>query len=104
LRNVLVQLRIVLRGRRHASSPNDRAAVELMKEQAIGKIQHVYLCSDRPGANNTESPVRDRQREQEPPSNLNWEIWDPAQRRLSPMHLIYTIPMLWRSWQDFGTG
>ena len=37
-------------GTQVASRPGDRAAVKLIKDGAIGKIKHAYLCSNRPGA------------------------------------------------------
>jgi len=37
-------------GTQIASSIGDRTAVQLIKEGAIGKVKHAYLCSNRPGA------------------------------------------------------
>ncbi len=37
-------------GTQHAASANDRRAVQLLKDGAVGKVKHVYLCSNRPGA------------------------------------------------------
>ena len=35
-------------GTQVASSSCDRTAVQLIKDEAVGKIKHVYLCSNRP--------------------------------------------------------
>ena len=37
-------------GTQFAARPGDRTAVQLLKDGAIGKIKHAYLCSNRPGA------------------------------------------------------
>ncbi len=90
-------------GTQHASSPNDRAAVQLMKEEAIGKIKHVYLCSNRPSAVQYRLAGPRPAQGQQPPANLHWDLWlgTAPERSFAPD--IYH-PMLWRSWLDFGTG
>jgi predicted dehydrogenase len=91
-------------GTQHASSENDRRAVQLLKEGVIGKIKHAYLCSNRPGAVENYRPVGPRPAESyEPPSNLNWNLWIGAAPMRSYAPKIYH-PMLWRGWLDFGTG
>ena len=91
-------------GTQHASSANDRRAVQLIKKQAIGKIKHVYLCSNRPGAiENYRLPGPRPQQDQNPPDNLNWDLWIGTAPMRSYAPKIYH-PMLWRSWLDFGTG
>ena len=37
-------------GTQFAARPGDKTAVQLLKDGAIGKIKHAYLCSNRPGA------------------------------------------------------
>jgi hypothetical protein len=90
-------------GTQHASSPNDRAAVQLIKEGAIGKIRHVYLCSNRPSAFKYRIEGPRPLQGQDPPANLNWDLWLGTAPERSFASDIYH-PMLWRSWLDFGTG
>jgi predicted dehydrogenase len=90
-------------GTQYASSENDRRAVELIKEGVIGKIKHVYLCSNRGGieAYRLEGP---RPAETyEPPSYLNWDLWTGTAPMRSFAPGIYH-KMKWRTWLDFGTG
>lgn len=90
-------------GTQYASSENDRRAVQLIKKGAIGKIKHVYLCSNRPGieAYRLEGP---RPAETfEIPSFLNWDLWIGTAPKRSFAPGIYH-KMKWRAWQDFGTG
>lgn len=91
-------------GTQVASTSCDRTAVQLIKDKAIGKIKHVYLCSNRPGAIDTYRLVGPRPAQgQQAPANLNWDLWlgtAPA-REYTPG--IYHQAK-WRAWQDFGTG
>lgn len=90
-------------GTQHASGIGDRMAVEYLRSGVIGKIEHVYLGSNRSGV----KPYRlEGPRPVEtiaPPANLDWELWlgTAPERGFSPG--IYH-PMKWRAWQDFGTG
>lgn len=98
-RGVVTQL-----GTQHASGKGDRTAVRWLKEKKIGKIKHVYLCSNRSGAVENYRLVGPRpQEEQAPPPELDWDLWlgTAAYRPYAPK--VYH-PTLWRSWQDFGTG
>ncbi len=90
-------------GTQHASSANDRRAVQLIKEGAIGKIKHAYLCSNRPSAVQYRIEGPRPQNGQDAPAHLDWDLWigSAPMRPYSPD--IYH-PMIWRSWQDFGTG
>jgi predicted dehydrogenase len=91
-------------GTQHASSQNDRRAVQLIKEGAIGKIKHAYLCSNRPGAVENYRPVGPRPAEgQEAPTSLNWDVWTGTAPMRQYVPKIYH-PSLWRGWLDFGTG
>lgn len=88
-------------GTQIASSACDRTAVQLIKDGAIGKIKHAYLCSNRSGA--VEFRMVEAQPAQNPPANLSWDLWlgtGPV-RPYAPG--IYHQAK-WRSWQDFGTG
>ena len=98
-KNVITQL-----GTQHASSQNDRRAVQLIKEGAIGKIKHAYLCSNRPGAVENYRPVGPRPAMgEEAPANLDWEVWTGTAPMRQYVPKIYH-PSLWRGWLDFGTG
>lgn len=91
-------------GTQVASQPGDLTAVRWIKEQAIGKVRHVYLCSNRPGAIERYRLEGPRPRQgQSPPAHLNWDLWlgTAPERPYAPD--IYH-PAIWRSWQDFGTG
>jgi len=91
-------------GTQIASRAGDRTAVQLLKDGAIGKIKHAYLCSNRPGAVEEYRLVGPRPAAGEPaPANLNWDLWigTAPVRPFSPG--IYHT-MKWRAWQDFGTG
>ncbi len=91
-------------GTQFAARPGDKTAVQLLRDGAIGKIQHAYLCSNRPGAVENYRLMGPRpEMGQEAPSYLNWEIWTGTApvREYAPD--IYH-PTKWRAWQDFGTG
>lgn len=90
-------------GTQHASSPNDRAAVQLLREGAVGKVKHIYLCSNRPGAAQYRIEGPRPAESVNPPPNLNWVLWIGTAPMRSFAPNIYH-PMLWRSWLDFGTG
>ena len=91
-------------GTQLASRQGDRIAVQLIKNGAIGKVKHAYLCSNRPGAveNYRLKGPRPPQGE-EVPANLNWDLWTGTAPMRPYAPEIYH-PMKWRAWQDFGTG
>lgn len=91
-------------GTQYAAGKGDRMAVQLIKEKAIGKVRHAYLCSNRPGAVENYRLSGPRPAKGiEPPATLNWDIWTGTApvREYAPD--IYH-PTMWRAWQDFGTG
>ena len=90
-------------GTQHASSANDRCGVQLLKQGAIGKVKHAYLCSNRPSAvqYRLEGPRPSEQ--YDPPANLDWDLWIGTAPMRSYAPEIYH-PMKWRTWLDFGTG
>lgn len=91
-------------GTQIASGKGDRTAVQWIKEGAIGKIKHAYLCSNRPGAIDTYRLVGPRPEQgQEPPAHLNWDLWTGT-APLRPYAPEIYHPTKWRAWQDFGTG
>ena len=91
-------------GTQHASSANDRRAVQLLKDGVIGKIKHAYLCSNRPGAIENYRPMGPRPDNNEtPPAELDWDTWIGTAPMRPYVPKIYH-PSLWRGWLDFGTG
>ncbi len=91
-------------GTQIASHASQRVGVRLLKDGAIGKIKHVYLCSNRPGAVENYRLQGPRPAQgQNPPENLNWDLWlGTAPERPYAPHIYH--PTKWRAWLDFGTG
>ncbi len=90
-------------GTQHASSANDRRAVQLIKDGAIGKIKHCYLSANRPSAVKYRIEGPRPPHGQEAPAILSWDLWIGTAPTRPYAPEIYH-PMIWRSWQDFGTG
>ena len=90
-------------GTQIAASIGDRTGVQWIKEGAIGKVKHAYLCSNRPSAIDYRLEGPRPPQGQEAPATLNWDLWigTAPMRPYAPE--IYH-PMKWRAWQDFGTG
>jgi|YelNatPaOPRAMG01_1025707.scaffolds.fasta_scaffold00311_9 predicted dehydrogenase len=98
-RRVVTQL-----GTQGASTAGERTAVQLLASGVIGKIQHAYLCSNRPGAIEAyRLPGPRPPRGQPPPPHLNWDLWIGTAPMRPFVPDIYH-PVKWRAWQDFGTG
>src|SRR6185503_508137 len=63
-------------GTQMAAGLGERTVVHLLKTGAVGKIKHAYLCSNRPGAVENYRLAGPRPAKgQEPPKNLNWDLW-----------------------------
>ncbi len=91
-------------GTQHASGIGDRMGVQMLREGAIGKVKRLILCSNRPNAIETyRLPGPRPATYHNPPEHLNWDLWlgTAPVRPFAPT--IYHT-MIWRSWQDFGTG
>jgi len=88
-------------GTQVASSLGDRMTVHHLKTGAIGRVKHVYLCSNRAAPNRLGGPRPAATGA--PPPHLNWEHWigTAPQRPFAPdtYH-----PAKWRAWLDFGTS
>jgi len=89
-------------GNQYSSGIGDRMTVEYLRSGAIGKIKHVYLCSNR------ESGMAFRLDQPEPsqaavPAGLDWDLWLGAAPERPYSQVVYH-PSKWRSWLDFGTG
>ncbi|MCC6354577.1 MAG: Gfo/Idh/MocA family oxidoreductase [Verrucomicrobiae bacterium] len=91
-------------GTQHASGVGERMAVRYLREGVIGRLKHVYMCANREGAiERYRLPGPRPEKGEPPPADLAWELWlGTAPRREYAPKLYH--PMLWRSWQDFGTG
>ncbi len=90
-------------GTQHAAGPGDRMMVQFLQQGLIGKVKRVVLCSNRPGAEQYRLLGPRPAQGENPPETLAWDLWNgtaPA-RPFAPK--IYH-PVMWRSWQDFGTG
>ncbi|MGB6042884.1 MAG: Gfo/Idh/MocA family oxidoreductase [Pirellulales bacterium] len=91
-------------GTQAASSVGDRRAVQWLRDGVIGKVKHMYLCSNRPGAIETYRLKGPRPSElDEVPAALDWDLWIGTAPERPFARRIYH-PALWRAWQDFGTG
>ncbi len=91
-------------GTQIAASTGERTAVQWLKQGVIGKVQRIYLCSNRPGAIKTYRLSGPRPAKGEtPPASLNWDLWigTAPMRPFAPNIYHQTR---WRAWQDFGTG
>jgi len=88
-------------GTQFASSIADRMTVQLIQSGAIGKIKHVYLCSNREAPNRVRGP-RPAQGEK-PPPHLNWDLWIGT-APMRPYASDTYHPAKWRGWLDFGTS
>ena len=90
-------------GTQHASGIGDRMAVEYLRSGVIGKIKQVHLGSNRSNIDRYRK-VGPRPKASFPvPAHLDWDLWlgTAPVRDYAPD--IYH-PMVWRAWQDFGTG
>ena len=91
-------------GTQAASGFGDRMGVHYVKQGLIGKVKHVYLCSNRPGAIESYRLIGPRPREKHAaPGHLNWDLWLGTAPERPFVPGIYH-PTKWRAWQDFGTG
>jgi len=91
-------------GTQHASGKGDRSAIQMIKDGAIGKVKHAYLCSNRPAAIETYRLPGPRPAQgQEIPPHLDWDLWTGTAPMRPYAPDIYH-PAIWRAWQDFGTG
>ncbi|MCW5554165.1 MAG: Gfo/Idh/MocA family oxidoreductase [Verrucomicrobiae bacterium] len=98
-RNVVTQL-----GTQMAASQGERTVVHFLKTGAIGKIKHVYLCANRPGAvEHYRLPGPRPASGTQPPAHVNWDHW-LGTAPVRPYAADIYHPVKWRAWLDFGTG
>lgn len=91
-------------GTQFASSTGDRMLTQLLQEEVIGQVTHVYLCENRENAIERYRLAGPRPKQgQQPPPEMNWDLYlgTAPDRPFAPDIYHQT---LWRSWQDFGTG
>ncbi|MBM3879102.1 MAG: Gfo/Idh/MocA family oxidoreductase [Verrucomicrobia bacterium] len=91
-------------GTQMASMAGDRTTVQWLRAGVIGKVQHLYLSANRPGAVEMYRPLGPRPAERHtPPDRLAWDLWlGTAPERPFVPDLYH--PVKWRGWLDFGTG
>jgi predicted dehydrogenase len=78
---------------------NERRAVALVHQGAIGKIKEVHSWSSKQWGDMSPIP----EREDEVPADFDWNLWlGPAAER--PFIKDYYHPSNWRRRRDFGTG
>lgn len=91
-------------GTQLAAGAGDRTTVAWLRQGVIGKVRHVYLSANRPGAVEAYRPVGPRPSTVDrPPAHLDWDLWlGTAPER--PFASGQYHPTRWRGWLDFGTG
>lgn len=89
-------------GIQNHSNGNYRSALELFKQNHIGKIYEVHVWTDRPAGWWPQGV--DRLPGADPvPEGLDWDLWlGVAPER--PYKEKQYHPFSWRGWEDFGTG
>lgn len=90
-------------GTQHAAGLGDRLTVKFLREGAIGKFKRVILCSNRPGAEAYRLAGPRPAQGENPPAELNWDLWTGTAPERPFVPGIYH-PHKWRTWLDFGTG
>ena len=91
-------------GTQLASGAGDRTVVQWLREGVLGRVKHLYLSANRPGAVEAYRPAGPRPAQgQPPPPHLDWDLWlgtAPARPYVPDLY----HPVKWRGWLDFGTG
>jgi predicted dehydrogenase len=91
-------------GTQLAAMSGDRTTAQWLREGAVGKVSHLYLSANRPGAVEAYRPVGPRPAQgQTPPAHLAWDHWLGTAPERPFVPEIYH-PVKWRGWLDFGTG
>ncbi len=98
-REVITQL-----GTQMASGHGDRTTVQWLRDGVIGKVRHVYLSANRPGAVEAYRPLGPRpEKGAAVPQTLDWDLWIGC-APMRPFAPDMYHPVKWRGWLDFGTG
>jgi len=85
----------------HSRIPN-RLVVHTIQHRAVGKVKTVHVWTDRPGRW-WPQPVTLPDRNDTPPSNLDWDAWVGVAGERPYLGGVYH-PFKWRGHLDFGTG
>jgi predicted dehydrogenase len=89
-------------GNQRMTKAGRRAAVEILRTGRLGKAIEAYCWTGSPGANmyfNYDKKLSDPT---DPPSNLDWDLWQgPVQEAPYRTDL---APIKWRSWWKYGTN
>jgi predicted dehydrogenase len=88
-------------GTQHTSEIGDRMTVQFLKSGVIGRVKHVYLCSNRDAPNRIKGPRPAAGTG--PPRYLNWDLWIGT-APMRPYAPDVYHPATWRGWLDFGTS
>ena len=91
-------------GTQLAAGAGDRTTVQWLREGVIGKVKHLYLSANRPGAVENYRLKGPRPAQgQTPPASLDWDLW-LGTAPVRPFVPDIYHPVKWRAWLDFGTG
>ena len=90
-------------GTQYAAGGGDRLGVGFLRAGTIGAVKKVYLTSNRTGAEKYRLAGPRPAQGVPPPKTLAWNLWLGTAPARPYAEKIYH-PMIWRSWQDFGTG
>jgi predicted dehydrogenase len=88
-------------GVQHSAGVGDRLAVQMLRDNVVGTVEHLYLFSNRKGVSRIEVTRPDKA---DPvPASLDWDLWLGTAPARPYAEKVYH-PLLWRIWQDFGSG
>ncbi|MEI7946957.1 MAG: Gfo/Idh/MocA family oxidoreductase [bacterium] len=90
-------------GTQHASGMGDRLGVHFLKQNHIGTLKKMVLCSNRSGVIGGCRLAGPRPPSCPPPDTLNWDHWIGTAPLRDYAPKVYH-PGIWRTWLDFGTG
>lgn len=90
-------------GTQHASGAGDRLGVHFLKQNHIGIMKKMILCSNRSGVVGSIRLAGPRPPSCPPPDTLNWDLWIGTAPMRDYAPKVYH-PGVWRTWLDFGTG
>jgi predicted dehydrogenase len=88
-------------GVQHSAGVGDRLAVQMLKDNVVGTVEHVYLFSNRKGISRIE--VTRPEKADPVPASLDWDLWLGTAPARPYAEKIYH-PLLWRIWRDFGSA
>ena len=79
---------------------SDRQTAELIRTQALGPVEKVYLYSPRKGLSRRRRYLPPAEKA---PDTLNWNLWLGVAKDRPYAPKVYH-PLIWRVWHDFGGG